>query len=80
MKDQIERLPLAVVAKQMNTTALNVLMHIKRGILEGIEEEGLWMVDRQSLETLMAKTGGNKAENVCARGCAKVHACGGGCS
>lgn len=80
MKDQVERLPLATVAQKMNTTALNVLMHIKRGILEGVEEEGTWMIDQKSLETLISKTGGAKVENVCASGCAKAHACSGDCS
>jgi len=80
MTEQISRLPLASVAEKMNTTPLNVLMHIKRGMLTGVEEEGGWMIDIQSLEALMAKTGGSKAEDLCSSGCAKKHACGGGCS
>ncbi len=80
MKEQMTGLPILFVAEKMNTTPLNVLMHIKRGMLQGIENDGTWVIDRQSLETLMAKTGGSKAENVCAGGCAKKHACGGGCS
>jgi hypothetical protein len=80
MNEQRERLPISVVAKKMNTTPLNVLMHIKRGMLDGVEEDGIWMIDGQSLEALTAKTGGSKAEDVCASGCNKKHACGGGCS
>ena len=80
MKDQVKRLSLAAVAETMNTTPLNVLMHIKRGMLEGIEEEGTWMIDCHSLESLMDKTGGGKADDVCASGCAKAHACSGCCS
>jgi len=68
------------VAERMQTTELNVLMHIKRGLLNGQEDEGKWMIDSVSLETLLAKTGGSKAEDVCASGCSKKHACGGGCS
>lgn len=77
MKESSERLPIPVVAKKMNTTPLNVLMHIKRGLLQGVEEEGVWLVDYKSLEALLAVSGG-KAE-VCASGCAKKHACSAGC-
>jgi hypothetical protein len=67
-------------ARMLNTTPLNVLMHVKRHLLEGVEVDGTWMVDARSLETLLAKTGGSKGEAVCASGCAKNHACGSGCS
>jgi hypothetical protein len=55
-------------------------MHIKRNLLQGVEEDGIWMIDCQSLEVLLAKTGGSKAKEVCASGCGKKHSCGGGCS
>lgn len=80
MQEQFKKMPLAAVAEQMNTTPLNVLMHIKRGLLQGVEEDGIWMVDARSLAALLAKTGGNKVEDICANGCTKHHACGGGCS
>lgn len=80
MKEQSSRLSIAAVAETMKTTPLNVLMHIKRGLLHGVEEDGVWMIDPESLETLMSATGGSKVEDVCASGCAKKHACGGGCS
>lgn len=67
------------VAKLLNTTQLNVLMHIKRGLLRGSEEEGGWMIDQESLDAFLAMSGGVKSEDVCASGCAKKHACGGGC-
>jgi hypothetical protein len=73
-------IPIMEAAEILHTTQLNVLMHIKRGYLAGIEEDGTWLVDDQSLEALLLKTGGHKAEDVCASGCAKKHACGGGCS
>ncbi|NIN37141.1 MAG: hypothetical protein GTO60_19455 [Gammaproteobacteria bacterium] len=66
-------------AKALKTTPLNILMHVKRGMLVGVEEEGGWMIDKNSLTALIAKTGGSKAEGVCSSGCAKKHACGGGC-
>jgi hypothetical protein len=77
---KLERLPLADVAALMNTTPLNVLMHIKRGLLQGIEEHGDWLVERDSLDALLQRTGGSRAENVCAAGCAGKHGCGSSCS
>jgi len=77
MKESSARLPIPIVAVKMNTTPLNVLMHIKRGLLKGIEEDGVWLVDCKSLEALLAESGG-KAE-VCASGCVKKHACSAGC-
>jgi len=80
MENLKERLPISIVAERMSTTPLNVLMHIKRNLLQGVEEDGVWMIDSQSLNVLLAKTGGNKAEDVCASGCSKKHSCGSGCS
>ena len=80
MENLKESLPISMVAEKMNTTPLNVLMHIKRNLLQGVEEDGVWMIDCQSLVVLLAKTGGSKAEDVCASGCSKKHSCGGGCS
>lgn len=79
MKDRTERLPVPLVADRLNTTPLNVLMHIKRGLLRAVEKEGAWLVDVRSLDELLAKTGGGKAETACSSGCARNHACGGGC-
>lgn len=80
MNEQEEMLPINKAAEIMKTTPLNVLMHIKRGLLRGIEEGGAWMVGVYSLEALLAETGGRKAKDLCASGCTKKHACGGGCS
>ena len=73
-------MPIATVAEKLNTTPLNVLMHIKRGLLQGVEDDGAWLVDSQSFVALLAKTGGSKVEDVCASSCGKKHACSGGCS
>lgn len=80
MKERTGRLPIPEVAEKLNTTPLHVFMHIKRGLLQATEEDGTWLVDVQSLDELMAKTGGSKAEGVCASGCSQKHACGDGCS
>ncbi|PLY10923.1 MAG: hypothetical protein C0624_02105 [Desulfuromonas sp.] len=67
-------------ARRLQTTELNVLMHLKRGLLKGVEEDELWQIEASSLDELQAKTGGGKATDVCASGCSKKHACGGSCS
>jgi hypothetical protein len=67
-------------ARLLSTTPLNILMHVKRGLLEGVEENGSWMIDGRSLEDMLKKTGGGKAEGVCVSGCDGKHACSGGCS
>lgn len=79
MKERTARMPIPLVADKLKTTPLNVLMHIKHGLLRAVEEEGAWLVDVRSLDELLAKTGG-KAEAVCRSGCAGKHACSGGCS
>ncbi len=80
MNEQTQMMPIAEAARRLQTTPLNVLMHIKRGLLKGGEENGTWLVDCASLEGLQARTGGGKLNDVCASACAKKHACGGGCS
>ena len=67
-------------ARILQTTQLNILMHIKRGLLKGAEHDGQWLVERASIEALMEKTGGLKADDLCASGCSRKHACGGSCS
>jgi len=64
----------------LQTTPLNILMHIKRGLLKGTEDDGQWLIECASIDSLMEKTGGRKADDVCTSGCARKHACGGGCS
>ena len=68
--------PISAAAQELHSTELNVLMHIKRGFLQGKECDGAWWIDRASLDALLVKTGGCKADNVFASGCAKKGACG----
>ena len=75
-----ERLPINEAAQILKTTPLNILMHIKRGLLKGVEEDGQWKIEKVSLDALTEKTGGGKADDVCTSGCAQKHACSGGCS
>lgn len=76
----VKMLPISKAAEVMHTTELNVLMHIKRGHLKGTETDGAWMIDGDSLEKLLARTGGVKVDDICTSGCDKQHSCAGGCS
>ena len=78
MGDQM--LPITEAAQILQTTPLNILMHIKRGLLKGVEEDGQWQIEKAGLEALAEKTGGGKADDLCTSDCARKHACGGGCS
>ena len=80
MNTTIDRLPIQEVAQALGTTPLNVLMHIKRGYLEGVEEEGGWTISGESLMVFMARDSGRKRQFVCATSCSKGAGCGGSCS
>jgi len=69
-------IPTAQAAEKLGTTPLHVLMHIKRGLLFGVENDGVWLVESASLEELICKRKTGNMPDVCQRGCAK-HA--GGC-
>jgi hypothetical protein len=75
-----QTLPVTEAAQILQTTPLNILMHIKRGLLKGHEKDGQWQVQKASLDALLRKTGGKKADDICTSGCAQKHACSGGCS
>lgn len=73
-------LPLSHAAELLGSTHLNVLMHVKRGLLTGAEREGGWLVDPGSVAALLAKRRTGAAPMVCGSGCAKKTAGCGGCS
>ena len=62
--------PAAEAAQAMATTELNVLMHIKRSLLDGREVQGAWYVSSESLAAFREKDGGEKIRVVCKPGCA----------
>ena len=64
-------IPIAKAAQLLATTPLNVLMHIKRGLLVGREQEGDWLVDPESLAALLRKREAGKLPAVCQSGCSK---------
>ncbi len=53
MSDTI--IPLNEAADRMQSTPVNVLMHIKRGLLHGREIDGSWYVDASSLESYLLR-------------------------
>jgi hypothetical protein len=67
--------PLAQAAAVLTSTPLNVLMHIKRGLLVGKEFADGWRVEAQSLAALTRQRRETGAATVCASGCSKAHGC-----
>lgn len=70
-----QSISLEEAAKRMQSTPLNVLMHVKRGLLTGKEKDGSWQIDATALEAFLAE----KAEKtqVCASACShKCPSCG----
>ncbi len=64
-------LSLEQAAVELGSTPLNLLMHIKRGLLEAIEQEDGWRVDRWSLAALRRRRAEEPAALVCRSACGK---------
>jgi len=64
-------------AMAMQTTVLNVMMHIKRRLLEGQELDGSWHVSAASLAAILAQGNRHAGKVVCRTGCAAKK---GGCA
>ncbi len=73
-------LSLEEAAQKLGSTPLNVLMHIKRGLLVGADPEGSWVVDPASLEELLSKREDGEVPQVCKSGCGKKAGGCGSCS
>ena len=72
-----EKIPLSEAAIQLESTPLNVLMHVKRGSLIGEESNGCWFIDAASLDSFLAAQDDAPKENVCQSSCAhKCSSCG----
>jgi len=61
------------VAAALKTTNLNVMMHIKRGLLIGEEVEGLWYVAADSLAEYQRQTRNQTKAQLCKSSCS--HGC-----
>lgn len=64
MQQKIKLVAMDDAARQLNTTPLNVLMHIKRGLLKGQECDSQWFVLSDSLERYMIENG-SRGSQVC---------------
>jgi hypothetical protein len=71
-----ELVTLGEAARGLETTELNVLLHIKRGLLAGREVDGAWHVVRSGLETLRARRGAG-GEPICRPTCCGCTSCDG---
>lgn len=73
MSEETESIPLSEVAERLKTTPLNVLMHIKRGLLTGEEVDGTWFVPVNSLNAYLEKEQeaghGTLCKSHCQHGC-----------
>jgi len=68
-----EKITLEEAAERLQSTPLNVLMHIKRDLLAGVEIDGSWFVDLASLEAFLVSRRDSPPENLCQSGC--THKC-----
>jgi len=65
---------LGEAARELGTTELNVLLHIKRGLLAGREVDGAWHVVRTGLDTLRARRGAGGGA-LCRPACGSCTSC-----
>ena len=72
--------PLAQAADVLCRTPLNVLLHIKRGLLAGVEREDGWLVDPDSLTKLLQMRQEGEVSTVCQSACARKHGSCGSCA
>jgi hypothetical protein len=67
-------------AEKLGTTSLNVLMHIKRGLLLGEDQDGFWQVDIHSLTELLRQRCDGEAPLVCQSACSIKAGCCSSCA
>lgn len=60
-------------AAALATTYPRILMLLREGVLEGVQEEGIWYVNRASVQCLISHGGETSVRNSCRK------ACGGNC-
>lgn len=72
-----EKISLEEAAGRLQSTPLNVLMHIKRGLLIGEEIDGSWLVEVAALERFLAEKAVAPQAPLCQSACAhKCPSCG----
>lgn len=70
-------MPIDSVARKLETTKLNVLMYIKRGILDGYENDGSWYITESSFYKYLVSDELKNTQVCATKSCS--HSCGGGC-
>lgn len=68
--------PVEDVAKELGTTALNVMMHIKRRLLAGREIEGKWYITGESLAQYRLEGAERSGLTLCSQSCSSKSGCG----
>ncbi len=76
MDEVKHELPIDRAAELLNTTELNILMHIKHGNLSGLEKEGQWYLSQKSFDNFLAQ-GQQPASNPISSAQHCGHGCGG---
>jgi hypothetical protein len=71
MSQQSQWLSLEEAAQVMTTTTMNVMMHIKRGLLSARESEEGWQIDSASLLGYLDQAGDAARGALCHKSCAK---------
>ena len=67
-------LTLDAVARRLQTTRLNLLLHIKHGLLPATEHQGDWSIREEDLQAFLARTQTAEPGALCASS-----GCGNGC-
>lgn len=68
-----EKITLEEAATRLGSTPLNVLMHIKRKLLAGVEIDGSWFIEVASLQEFLISRDDSPQESVCQSSCS--HKC-----
>ena len=79
MKCQDDLVTLGEAVQLLETTRLNLMMQIKRGLLKGQEIDGVWFVERESLQKALQDGKVDQSTVLAAHPCAKAGQCGGSC-
>ncbi len=73
---EIEGISVADVAKALNTTPVNVLLLLKRGLLSGQEVDGVWYVGKESFAAFREKPIADQGPAPCRSACSRASQCG----
>lgn len=73
MKKNQRMLSLEETAQQMGSTKLNVLMHLKRGHIDGEENDGQWAISESSLTHFLESDEASRDSVICRQHCRSRH-------